>query len=58
MELNIRCLFLVTEGLGKLESGILKGLKITAGQRTMTGQNDKISAVFLIGHVRDFQIIN
>ena len=24
----------------------------------MTGQNDKISAVFLIGHVRVFQIIN
>ena len=38
------------------------GLKITAGQRTMSGQNDDLSgqnfgsAVILTGHVHSFQI--
>ena len=38
------------------------GLKITAGQRTMSGQNDDLSgqnfgsAVILTGHAHDFQI--
>ena len=40
------------------------GLKITAGHRTMSGQDDYLSGqnlgltVILTGHVRGFQIIN
>ena len=40
------------------------GLKTTAGQRTMSGQNDDLfrqnfgSPVVLTGHVQDFQINN
>ena len=40
------------------------GLKITAGQRTMSGQNDDLSgqnfgsAVILTGHVHGFQLNN
>ena len=42
----------------------IPGLKITAGQRTMSGQNDDLSgqnfgsAVILTGHVHGFQINN
>ncbi len=42
----------------------LAGLKITAGQRTMSGQSDDLSgqnfgsAVILTGHVHGFQINN
>ena len=47
--------------VGKLLAGS-PGLKITAGQRTMSGQNDDLSgqkfgsAVILTGHVHNFQI--
>ena len=43
---------------------IAAGFKITAGQRTMSGQDDYLFgqnfglAVILTGHVRGFQIIN
>ena len=42
----------------------ISGLKITAGHRTMSGQNDDLSgqnfgsAVILTGHVHGFQINN
>ena len=43
---------------------VLSGLKITAGHRTMSGQDDYLSgqnlglAVILTGHVRGFHTVN